>query len=371
MGVRKWGPCLMWLALSCDGGAVESDCGDGVQSELEACDDGNAAEGDGCTPLCTVERGWFCPSGGACETACGDGVVAGNEVCDDGNRIPNDGCSETCTLETVVGRLSAVTGADPGQVVISNAVTVNVSPGTLLQISALGRFDEVVVVDGVAKGASARVAGRSEVALRMTASPDFVTSRTTALVVDDARLNWVVTTRTSTYAWRTGEWGPCSNPCGDGFQSRDVSCLDETGAKVDEALCDLNAPDNVRSCTETRGCTHAYSPWTPWSECMNDVRTRTRDCIREDGELVACTFCGNLCRGMIACDVNCASLSGTVAYCAPRIPGDKDECDEILSTSRDRCLNAGCATTAASSPECTLGGNPNVPQCYGGLIECE
>ena len=35
-------------------------CGDGVVDPGEACDDGNSAGGDGCSPACNVEPGWTC-----------------------------------------------------------------------------------------------------------------------------------------------------------------------------------------------------------------------------------------------------------------------------------------------------------------------
>ena len=35
-------------------------CGDGVVQSTEGCDDGNAADGDGCSSSCALESGWFC-----------------------------------------------------------------------------------------------------------------------------------------------------------------------------------------------------------------------------------------------------------------------------------------------------------------------
>lgn len=370
MRIHWAAPLGLLVGLACGETAAEDSCGDGIRAELEACDDGNLEAGDGCAPTCRVERGWICPDG-SCETACGDGVVAGEEACDDGNLSSNDGCSGTCTVETVVGRLSAVVGADPGAEITSNTVTVNASEGTLLQLSALGRFDEILVVDGTPRGPSARVAGRSEVALRMTAPPDFVANRTTALLVGEFRLNWVISTRTSTFAWITGPWSECSTPCGDGFQRRDVRCQDEGGMKVDEALCDANIPDNVRTCTETSGCSYAYGPWSAWSTCTNDVRTRSRDCLRQDGVTSDCRQCGGECAGMSACDVDCPGLSGAVIDCSPRAPGDKMACDAVLDRARARCTDAGCAIASGSSAECTVGGNPGARQCYGGVLRCE
>jgi cysteine-rich repeat protein len=60
-------------------------CGDGAVGAGEACDDGNATDGDGCDHDCSL-------------SACGNGIVAGGEQCDDGNVQDGDGCSSTCRL---------------------------------------------------------------------------------------------------------------------------------------------------------------------------------------------------------------------------------------------------------------------------------
>jgi cysteine-rich repeat protein len=64
-------------------------CGDGVVEPGEACDDGNATDGDGCDHDCSV-------------SACGNGIVGGDEECDDGNTVDGDGCSSTCKLAEAV-----------------------------------------------------------------------------------------------------------------------------------------------------------------------------------------------------------------------------------------------------------------------------
>jgi len=67
-------------------------CGDGVVDDPEECDDGNTADGDGCSAHCLRE-----------DMPCGNGVVDAGEDCDDGNRIDGDGCSSTCRLEICAG----------------------------------------------------------------------------------------------------------------------------------------------------------------------------------------------------------------------------------------------------------------------------
>ena len=64
-------------------------CGDGVVDENEQCDDGNTADGDGCSSTCQIEP----------QPACGDGVVDENEQCDDGNTENGDGCDSGCNQE--------------------------------------------------------------------------------------------------------------------------------------------------------------------------------------------------------------------------------------------------------------------------------
>jgi cysteine-rich repeat protein len=77
-------------------------CGDGLLSldGEELCDDGNAADGDGCSAMCMIEDGWLCdgqPS--TCFVVCGDALVVGPEECDDDDVNDADGCSAECLVE--------------------------------------------------------------------------------------------------------------------------------------------------------------------------------------------------------------------------------------------------------------------------------
>jgi uncharacterized repeat protein (TIGR03806 family) len=71
-------------------GTGSSFCGDGTVDTGEECDDGNNANGDGCSSACALEF-------------CGDGAVNNNgtEQCDDGNNLDGDGCAFNCTIEIV------------------------------------------------------------------------------------------------------------------------------------------------------------------------------------------------------------------------------------------------------------------------------
>jgi cysteine-rich repeat protein len=111
-------------------GAVR--CGDGIVQPPEACDDGNDADGDGCSAECSIE---ICGNGkveppeecddgnsvdfDGCSTNCmiefcGDGVVQPPEECDDGNNLDNDGCSTSCEKECGNGRVDPLEECDDG-----------------------------------------------------------------------------------------------------------------------------------------------------------------------------------------------------------------------------------------------------------------
>ena len=89
-------------------------CGNSIVGTSESCDDGNLIDGnyflynpfieflgDGCSSSCTLEQGWRCeghPS--VCiKSQCGDGVISMYEDCDDKNTENGDGCSKECYLE--------------------------------------------------------------------------------------------------------------------------------------------------------------------------------------------------------------------------------------------------------------------------------
>ena len=59
-------------------------CGDTIVDLGEVCDDGNTADGDGCSALCDSDE------------TCGNLVVDLNETCDDGNTADGDACRANC-----------------------------------------------------------------------------------------------------------------------------------------------------------------------------------------------------------------------------------------------------------------------------------
>jgi fibro-slime domain-containing protein len=75
----------------------KSTCGDSKKEGVEACDDGNIIDGDGCSAGCTLEPD--CATG-SCVSKCGDAVKLAPEACDDGNVRGGDGCAADCKLES-------------------------------------------------------------------------------------------------------------------------------------------------------------------------------------------------------------------------------------------------------------------------------
>jgi len=95
----------------CEGPGCESTCGDGVvdPGNGEECDPGS---GEGPNLICLIIGGGegFCTAGCECLPAgfCGDGILGNSwigpgevEECDDGNTASGDGCSAACRKEKV------------------------------------------------------------------------------------------------------------------------------------------------------------------------------------------------------------------------------------------------------------------------------
>ena len=108
--------CRVLPGWTCDanGENCATVCGDSIIAGAEVCDvgsDATAAGFGGCAADCTsVTAGWTCDTVSAVSSGlgttsssrchmCGNGLVETPEVCDDGNGANGDGCSSACTLE--------------------------------------------------------------------------------------------------------------------------------------------------------------------------------------------------------------------------------------------------------------------------------
>ncbi|NWU81051.1 PPN protein, partial [Onychorhynchus coronatus] len=93
-----------------------------------------------------------------------------------------------------------------------------------------------------------------------------------------------------TKRWKTGEWGPCSATCGGGTQTRSVYCVAFDGQSsqgvVDNAECMAFAqqPRSSQPCNVRQCATWSTGPWSECSaSCGEGVQTRTITCKTQQG----------------------------------------------------------------------------------------
>ena len=139
-------------------------CGDGVLDTGEACDDGNANNGDLCTTSCQV-------------AFCGDGYrqAAAGEQCDDGNFFAGDGCDPACQREAGSCAILVVTDPIVGTDAIAALTTVLQDAALPVEFAA-NTTTEFVTAD------SARLAGYSIVILSKS---DRVLSEAERVAIDE------------------------------------------------------------------------------------------------------------------------------------------------------------------------------------------
>ena len=139
-------------------GTVEAACGNNEINNGEQCDDANDQSGDGCSSTCQIESGYVCDSdandnpcgttdAGSVVTVCGDDIVAGSEICDDGNTADGDGCSSTCAIESgyICENGSDADGPCPAGLVGQGHVVENCGDGV---ITPSEQCDDANTADG-------------------------------------------------------------------------------------------------------------------------------------------------------------------------------------------------------------------------------
>ncbi|MCC7108334.1 MAG: DUF4215 domain-containing protein, partial [Deltaproteobacteria bacterium] len=294
-------------------------CGDGSIDEPESCDDGGQVPGDGCDASCAVESGWQCDSAApsSCTTVCGDGLVRGAEACDDGNTGTSDGCDASCAEEGGF----ACDSAEP-----SSCATV--------------------CGDGLVRGA--------EACDDSNANDDDGCSAACALES----------------GWTCGAAEPtaCATICGDGLVRGGEACDDQVGNGGDgcSAAC---AVEGGWSCDDAEPSVCAPTcgdGLVRGGEACDDGNTAASDgctaaCAEESGfdctgEPSACaTVCGDgVPAGTEACDDGAANGDSTpdacrtdctLPFCGDLVVDSGEGCDDGDLDDRDGC-RTGCRLPA-------------------------
>ncbi|NXR30918.1 PPN protein, partial [Zosterops hypoxanthus] len=93
-----------------------------------------------------------------------------------------------------------------------------------------------------------------------------------------------------TKRWKTGEWGPCSATCGGGTQTRSVYCVSFDGQSAQGVAEDAECMVFAQQPRRSQPCNvHQCAAWStgPWSQCSascgEGVQTRTVTCRTQQG----------------------------------------------------------------------------------------
>ena len=363
-------------------GSCNAECSDGILQLDEGCDDGNLANGDGCSSICTIEGGWTCsgePS--TCSVNCGNGALDAGETCDDGNATPGDGCSDACTIESGYecsgapsscnlicsnGTVDSGESCDDGNTASGDGCTASCtiepgyqcsgSPSTCTFVCGNSSFesgescDDGNAVAGDGCSALCQIeAGWLCSGLPSLCSPicgDGLVSGIEAC--DDGNLNngdgCSFSCQVETGFSCSGEPSSCSANCGDGFIRGLENCDDNNGAGGDGCSSTL--------CREETGYTCTGQP----SVCIADCGDGNFDGIETCDD-------GNVTPGD-GCSATCTQEAGWACFGTPSLcamtcgnnaidPGEN--CDDGNSTPND-----GCSASCQSEPGwlCTTPGTP-------------
>ncbi|XP_033162682.1 papilin isoform X2 [Drosophila mauritiana] len=96
--------------------------------------------------------------------------------------------------------------------------------------------------------------------------------------------------------YHLGPWTPCDKLCGDGKQTRKVTCfIEENGHKrvLPEEDCVEEKPETEKSCllTPCEGVDWIISQWSGCNACGQNTETRTAICGNKEGKVYPEEFC--------------------------------------------------------------------------------
>jgi len=275
-------------------------CGNSLKTASEACDDGNTEGGDGCSGQCIIECGYVCDASAPhmCRTVCGDGDRALVELCDDGNTMGGDGCDHLCVVE-------------PGW---QCPITSSCGPNANACAAICGDGKKIVSSEGCDDGNTASGDGCSDTC-----------GIECGYVCDASAPQLCEATRCGDGLLAGDEWCDDGNTAsGDGCSS---GCLYEIGWFCHDTVC------GPSDCTEVCGDYHATQ-----SEACDDGNTASGDGCSDTCALE----CGYFC------DASAPQLCESV--CGDGMLAGNEACDDNNTIAAD-----GCSGTCAveSGWECT------------------
>ncbi|XP_055618805.1 papilin isoform X1 [Toxorhynchites rutilus septentrionalis] len=96
--------------------------------------------------------------------------------------------------------------------------------------------------------------------------------------------------------WYIGKWSPCNKLCGEGEQTRKVTCYRKENGRItvlSDEECVNDKPDIAQSCMlrPCEGVDYITSSWSGCEECGTTVETRTAYCASKAGTVYDNKFC--------------------------------------------------------------------------------
>lgn len=154
----------------------------------------------------------------------------------------------------------------------------------------------------------------------------------------------------TTQSWQTGEWNTCSVTCGGGSQVRSVQCVshDVSGPRVvEDAICAAysEAPPTLQTCNMQKCFEYRVARWTVCSvTCGTGEQTREVTCVDSRGMKLEETSCSSLFRPasiqpceMTPCPTQISWHVGDWGLCSKSCGSGLRE-RQVICSDRDRNL---------------------------------
>jgi len=175
---------------------------------------------------------------------------------------------------------------------------------------------------------------------------------------------------TCSYAWKEQPWGDVVPACGTSSRSRTVQCVRSNGDVVADGSCDAGAKPAVsEAVTDYQTCTYSWNPaaWgSPSTTCGSATSTRSVTCLSSDGRTVSDSSCSGTKPDVSKTTYEtsgCGYSWDAGAYGAP-VPA----CGPTVQNRSVTCLRSDGQTVADAS--CPAGTRPAAQQAATDYSTC-